>query len=205
MPPTASWPCGQIGRFVQTSISFTRPTMPASTHSFRRRMPSPVWPWLPMLVFTPFLRAASSNWSASHNRLTNGFCTITCLRRLIASIAAGKWVWSGVATITQSTLSPIASSISRKLPKPLASGYLASVPARRSRSTSQHATIRAASDMLPISEAACPPAPTLANWMRFGFVACPSNRFGADNAPATKEPWRRKRRREREEDVMAGN
>ena len=96
------WPCGHTGRFVQTWISFTGPIAPDWMTSTPWRRPLDDVPWLPICVATLYSFAALRTSRASKTVFVSGFWTKACLPSLIAIIAAGAWLWSGVDTVTAS-------------------------------------------------------------------------------------------------------
>ena len=83
-------PCGQYayGRLVQMCTSRTSPIVPDWMYSFTSRASSVEWPWLPICVTILGLSAAffarARHSSTDH---ASGFCTYTCLPRLIAAVA----------------------------------------------------------------------------------------------------------------------
>ena len=68
-------PEGHTGRFVNACASWILPMAPSHTHSQIRRMPSPEWPWLPIWLMTPCLRAVSVSRRASDTEWVRGFWT----------------------------------------------------------------------------------------------------------------------------------
>ncbi len=64
---------------------------------------------MPICVATLCLRAASVMARASQMLCVSGFWQKACFPRMIAPMVAGKWLWSGVLTVTASSLSPSSS------------------------------------------------------------------------------------------------
>ncbi len=86
---------------------------PERSSSTPERKPLSAVPWLPIWV-TSFFSAARVRISrASSIDQVSGFWVKQCLPIRIAMTLAGACVWSGVLTVTASTLSPSSSSILR--------------------------------------------------------------------------------------------